>query len=594
MSFSVGIDLGTTNTVVAVVRAGRAIALPDEKGRRLIPSIVSFHPSGRVLVGDAAKERRLQDPLNTVYSVKRLLGRRWSSPEVQSLRAKIPFELVEGQRESVGVRARGEVYALPEISAFVLRRASDVAKQALAEDVTSAVVTVPASFNDLQRASTKVAGQLAGLDVLRIMNEPTAAALAYGQTLSGAQRVAVYDFGGGTFDLSLLDLSRNVYEVLLTKGDTALGGDDIDGAIADKMAEHVMRTTHADIESPEVRGQLRVLAESLKIQLSDAELATVEIAGIAGPGGAELTTTFAMTRPELEALAAPHVERTLALCRAAMTAASVPLESFDAVILVGGSTRMPYVSRRVAELFRRAPFDNINPEAVVAIGASIQASILGRAHQGPNAEPAAMGTAQPLAGAASSHAPPLVLSAPARAAPDFSSAPERRPQVVAGRSPSLPGPTLQAPRSLVPTQVVGPLLIDVAPLSLGVETAGGYTDAVLAAGTPVPCDKTCLFVTAADNQTQVVVRVAQGESKRFAENTYLGECELSGLRAAPRGAVSIAVTFEMDENGLLVVKARDPQTGVETLARMRPFGAQLDPADIAAMQRRHAARRVGG
>src|SRR5581483_1131098 len=306
LGIAVGIDLGTTNTVVAAVQKGRVATLPDEFGRRLLPSIVSFHPMGQVLVGDPAKDRRLNDPRNTIWSVKRLLGRRWSSPEVQRLKSQLPFELVEGLRESVSVVARGETYALPEISAFVLKRAKEIATRALGDEVTSAVITVPANFNDLQRASTKVAGQLAELEVLRIMNEPTAAALAYGQQLKGAGRIAVYDFGGGTFDLSLLDLSTNVYEVLMTKGDTALGGDDIDAAIAERMSNHVMRTLNINTDPLEIRGRLRLYAEQIKIALSEKTEAEIVLSGLGfGPGGKELETTFAMKRTDLEHLAAP-------------------------------------------------------------------------------------------------------------------------------------------------------------------------------------------------------------------------------------------------------------------------------------------------
>jgi molecular chaperone DnaK len=558
---SVGIDLGTTNTCVAVVHSGRAVALADDHGRRLIPSIVSFHPSGQVLVGDAAKQRRLNDPKNTIYSVKRLLGRRWSAPEVQRLRQQLPFELVEGPRESVSVRARDETYALPEISAFVLRRARDIAQATIDDVVDAAVITVPANFNDLQRASTKVAGELAGLEVLRIMNEPTAAALAYGQALSGAQRIAVYDFGGGTFDLSLLDLSRSVYEVLMTKGDTALGGDDIDAAIAERMAEHVTKTLNIGTDAPEIKARLRFYAELVKIQLSSANTAEIALEGLGhGPGGVELETTFAMSRPELELLAVPFVERTIQICEQAMAEARLSRESFDAIVLVGGSTRMPYVARRVAEFFRREPFSTVNPEEVVAIGASIQASMLGRARpRKPSGEMRAV------------QGPGTQVAAP----PPLASQTERMPVSA-------------------PTPLAGPLLIDVTPLSLGVETAGGYTDVILAAGTPVPCDKTRTFVTASDRQTHVIVRVCQGHARVFAQNTYLGECELSGLRPAPRGAVKIAVTFEIDASGILVVRARDAETGQEAQARLRPFGAQIESSDVAAMRQRMAQKQVLG
>jgi molecular chaperone DnaK len=626
---AVGIDLGTTNTVVGAVRGGHAVTLPDAEGRKLIPSVVSFHPSGKVLVGWSAKDRRIIDPRSTIYSVKRLLGRRWSSPEVQELRARLPFALGEGDRETVHVSARGQVYALPEISAFVLRRAKAVAEAALGEEVRSAVVTVPANFNDLQRASTKVAAQLAGLEVLRVMNEPTAAALAYGQTVSGAQRIAVYDFGGGTFDLTLLDLSRSVYEVLATKGDTALGGDDIDLALVDRLEHPVMKTLRLSVDAPEQRGRLRVLAENLKHELSTATEATVTIDGLGfGPGGVELSTTFGMTRAELEVVVAPFVDRTIDVCRQAMDAAGLPLESFDAVILVGGSTRIPLVQQRVAELFRKEPLVRISPDEVVALGAAIQASMLGRA-KSPATQPSAMirkaSTAVLAAASAPSSepatipgwkstlpiSPPVSISpAPAQPPPLPPSAqPPAAPQTASAQPPPLPPSALPAPSPPLtfssleaaaspapappPPRAPGPLLIDVTPLTLGVETAGGYVDALIPANTPVPCDRTRVFVTAAENQTQVVVRVCQGESSAFAQNTYLGELLLSGLRAAPRGEVQIGVQFEIDENGLLFVRARDMHTGLAAEAHMRPFGAALDPADVERMMQRHRGMSLG-
>jgi molecular chaperone DnaK len=625
---AVGIDLGTTNTVVGAVRGGHAVTLPDAEGRKLIPSVVSFHPSGKVLVGWSARERRIIDPRSTIYSVKRLLGRRWSSPEVQELRARLPFALGEGERETVHVTARGQTYALPEISAFVLRRAKAVAEAALGEEVRQAVVTVPANFNDLQRASTKVAAQLAGLEVLRVMNEPTAAALAYGQTIAAAQRIAVYDFGGGTFDLTLLDLSRSVYEVLATKGDTALGGDDIDLAIVDRLEHHVMKTLRLSVDAPEQRGRLRVLAESLKHELSTATEATVTVDGLGfGPGGVELQTTFGMTRAELEVVVAPFVERTLDTCRQAMDAAGLPVESFDAVILVGGSTRIPLVQRRVAEFFRKEPLIRISPDEVVALGAAIQASMLSRARTAPAPSPTRKPSVAVLAAASPPSSepatlpgwrstlpiapPPSVAPSPAQppplpglelqgshgaaasppaARPAFP-APSALPEPSAAHPPPLPATA--APVPAPPPRAHGPLLIDVTPLTLGVETAGGYTDALIPANTPVPCDRTRVFVTAAENQTQVVVRVCQGESRTFAQNTYLGELLLSGLRAAPRGEVQIGVQFEIDENGLLFVRARDMQTGLAAEAHMRPFGAAIDPADVERMMQRLRGANLG-
>src|SRR3984957_5272241 len=374
----VGIDLGTTNTVVACVRGGRVNVLPDEQGRRLLPSVVSFHPNGDVLGGHGAKERRVVDAKNTIASVKRLIGRAWDSDELRRARQRFAFELKEGPGQGPLVMARGQEYTLPEISAFVLRRAKQIAEKALGEIVDRAVITVPANFNELQRAATKVAGRVAGLDVLRIINEPTAAALAYGLGRSTKERIAIYDFGGGTFDSTLLDLSGNVFEVLATAGDTFLGGDDLDMAIAERMSEAFLHAHRYDPRSdPQAFERLRVAAEVLKIELSSQERAHSKLREVAfGVGGAHLDLDFGMTRDELEMLAGPLVERTFAVCQESLSVARMPVSGFDKIILVGGSTRIPLVRRRVEQFFGAAPLDRVNPEEVVAIGAAIQAAAL--------------------------------------------------------------------------------------------------------------------------------------------------------------------------------------------------------------------------
>ncbi|MEZ4224963.1 MAG: Hsp70 family protein [Polyangiaceae bacterium] len=374
----VGIDLGTTNTVVGVVQEGQATALSDEHGDRLLPSVVSFHPSGNVLVGRAAKERRQVDAKNTIYSVKRLIGRSWDSEEVRQARSRFAFEMREGPGQATLVVARGETYTLPEISAFVLRRAKAIADAATGSSVERAVITVPANFNDLQRAATKVAGRVAGIEVLRILNEPTAAALAYGYGKSANERIAVYDFGGGTFDVTLLDLSENVFEVLATAGNTFLGGDDVDLAIADRMAEAFLREHRLDPrDDPQAFEKLRAAAEVLKARLSNEGVATLNIPEVAhGVRGQSLDFTFGMTRSELEALAAPFVDQTFEVCREALDIARLKPDDFDQVLLVGGSTRIPLVRTRVEEFFRRPVLGHISPDEVVAIGAAIQAAAL--------------------------------------------------------------------------------------------------------------------------------------------------------------------------------------------------------------------------
>ncbi|HXK16710.1 MAG TPA: Hsp70 family protein, partial [Polyangiaceae bacterium] len=379
----IGIDLGTTNTVVAVVKDGQASAIPDEHGNVLMPSVVSFHPSGNVLVGRSAKERRLVDSINTIYSVKRLIGRSWDSEEVRRARSRFPFQMKEGPGQAALVVARGETYTLPEISAFVLRKAKSIAEAALGETIDRAVITVPANFNDLQRAATKVAGRVAGLEVMRILNEPTAAALAYGYGKSSSERIAVYDFGGGTFDVTLLDLSDNVFEVLATAGNTFLGGDDLDLAIAERMAETFLARHRYDPRSePQVYEHLKVAAEDVKHRLSSEPEVMVEIKDIAhGAGGKPLGLSFAMTRGELERLATPLIDRTFEVCKEALGIARLSQTDFQQLLLVGGSTRVPLVKRRVEEFWKREVRANISPDEVVAIGAAIQASALSGAER---------------------------------------------------------------------------------------------------------------------------------------------------------------------------------------------------------------------
>ena len=651
MGVAVGIDLGTTNTVVGVVRDGRALTLADEGGRRLIPSVVSFHPTGKVLVGEAAKERRMVDPQNTVYSVKRLIGRTWDMEEVQRARRALPFELVEGPKQGVAVVARGETYVLPEISAFVLRRAKAVAESALGETVDRAVITVPANFNDLQRAATKLAGKLAGLEVLRILNEPTAAALAYGQATGQTERIAVYDLGGGTFDITLLDLSGNVFEVLATGGDTALGGDDIDQLIAEQMTQFFLKNFRVDPRSdPLSRASLRARAEVLKVALSSKEESSVELNDVArGEGGAFVAATFSMRRADLERIALPLVDRTLDTCRFSIETIGLRVEEIQRVILVGGSTRMPLVVSKVEGYFKKPATGRVNPDEVVALGAAIQAAALTRVSRGKSVKPPAntevarkpaTGSMPPTSGLPPvlnpydsvpppppppmpweeddpltvpsvpppempddfvaelelPRAPPLPTATPAKKPPPpmrrlpaptvktriVPLPPESAPPVAARPSSERPEPTI-APRA-------APLLIDVTPISLGVETAGGFCDFLISANTPVPCDRTRVFLTASDGQTSVVVKVAQGESQRFGENTLLGDLHLTNLVAAARGDVHVAVTFEIDVDGILNVRAKDEGSGRETTARLHMVGTQSDAVDVQAMlvrQTRH-------
>jgi molecular chaperone DnaK len=637
MATAVGIDLGTTNTVVAAVRDEVVTTLSDSRKERIFPSVVSFHPSGSVLVGRKALDRRLIDASNTIYSVKRLIGRPWDSPEVQLARTQLPFDLREGPKSGTVVVARGEQLTLPEISAFVLRHAKVVAEAALGEPVDRAVITVPANFNDLQRAATKTAGALAGLDVMRILNEPTAAALAYGQELP-RERIAVFDLGGGTFDISLLDLADNVFEVLATAGDTALGGDDIDTIIAERMVEDMLAKHRFDARTmPAGFARLRILGEQMKCALSSSEEYQLEVDDfVPGHRGTSVKWRFRMTRPELEWASLVIVERTLTVCQRALEAAAIVPGQLDRIILVGGATRMPMVARKVEQFFGRAPIVRVNPDEVVALGAAIQADLLDRSpkrSQPPasnpriaeqsvavtrlsappsfevpdlpiiDPRPSSAPSARPKADRSSG--PPIELDlddtvlGPAvilPPLPPLPPLPSRRPP--APRAASIPprAPAARAGNKVATSTSIrravkrrGPLLIDVTPLSLSVETAGGFCDVLIDANMPIPCDRTRSFGTAKDGQTSVHLRVAQGEGRRFSDNTLLGELELSGLRAAPRGAVEIAVTFEIDANGMLKVRARDVRTGNETAAKIQLVGAQVDAADLEAMRARQAA-----
>lgn len=733
MGVAIGIDLGTTNTVVAAVVDGVAVTLEDENKRRLIPSIVSFHPNGSVLVGDAARERRLVDPENTAYSIKPILGCPFSSEEVQHMRKRFPFQLAEGTQQQTMVLARGISYALPEVSAFVLRRAKAVAEHALGTTVDRAVITVPANFNDLQRAATKIAGRLAGLEVMRILNEPTAAALAYGQAIASTEKIAVFDFGGGTFDVTLLDLAGNVFEVIATAGDTALGGDDVDTALANHLAEHVLRAHKIDPRGDvSAFARIRFAAEDVKKELTRATQAIAHLENVGfGVDAMPITMDIPVARPTFEEVIAPLVDRTITVTEQTLAAVDLNARDFQRVLLVGGSTRMPIVHRRVRELFGKPPHMRVNPDEVVALGAAIQASALSRGKGAAKRSGAgALGASAKAVGVSGDSvitapppphaqaptlpempavkAPSLPEASPPRpdefvlprggATLSFGSSPppardtavspapapragrpapppvprrvteqgvarrdpraepedertevepprprvDRSPQPPIARTegavgpkparsgsrpdapppppsaapvslevpvelevvPSSPPPPVAAPKLKPPTQedveaghaiparVDAPLLIDVTPLSLRVETVGGYSDVLIHANAAVPCEQSRTFLTARDGQTDVVIRVAQGESPRFAENAFLGELLLTGLVAAPRGEVKVAVTFELDADGILNVRAKDSVTGRETAATMRLAGAETDLDALNALAARHAGREI--
>jgi len=705
----IGIDLGTTNSVVAVADKRGARVLADGDGVTLTPSVVSFHPSGDVLVGSPARERRLLDAKNTVYSVKRLIGRPFSSYEVKHAQERFAFELSEGPSGGVLVAARGETYTLSEISAFVLRHVRKVAEQALGKECDRAVVTVPANFNELQRSATKAAGRVAGLDVLRIVNEPTAAALAYGYNKTSTERVAVYDFGGGTFDITILQLAGDVFEVLATAGDTFLGGDDLDTTIADHMIEGFLEAHRYDVrQDVQAYERLRAAAEWAKIQLSnkpDIQLCVEELAY--GDGGAALNLDYALTRQQLEHMSQPLIARTFDVCEDAMKAAGLRPTQLDNVILVGGSTRIPLLQRMVAEYFGREPRVDIDPDLVVAQGAALHAQSLSvPARKAPFAKVSLKKVAQSpgmpggadldeeitnvgdrpplppppvaraarkatLPGQAPPPPPPVALAdddlldAPTRARePSYVEQPTRvgtldfNPSTTEDASGLLmqiglePDDGFEKPdeersslmmelgedafgRDSVPIDDVShadldvdlgsqapamlraaldeevdtvtgaiaavappdaapqaPLLLDVTPLSLGVETVDGYCERIIRRNSAIPAGQTKMFTTARDRQESVVVRICQGEDRRISANQLLGEVVLDGLRPAARGKVQIAVRFMIDADGTLQVRAQDVGTGQQQQIAIKLIG-ELPEEQIQQLRERHEAK-LGG
>lgn len=620
-----GIDLGTTNSVVAVADSQRVHVLSDSEGASLTPSTVSFHPSGSVLVGHPAVERRLVDADNTIFSIKRLLGRPFRSPEVARASERFAFELAEGPRGRAVVRVRGEQYALPEISAFVLRRLKVIAEEALGSSPRQAVVTVPANFNDLQRAATRDAARIAGLEVVRILNEPTAAALAHGHAERSDKRIAVYDLGGGTFDVSILDMSGDVIEVVATAGDMFLGGDDVDRAVADAMAEEFLRKHRIDLRvDPQAYERLRMAAEWLKCELSDQAQAqaTLEQLGFE-PGGRAIDFTYDLSRQRLESLSFSLLGRTFDICGEALKVAGLRPTQLDGVVLVGGQTRSPQVRKMVAEYFGRAPVGSLDPDRVVAQGAALQAlSLSGQALSTPiqvavpkaatsrSAYPPRGSTKPPPMETLPGHrAPPHTPPPPAGAPP--SDPPEGLPAVLladeeddevtevtnAPVGSGIPKDSDFASDGLTPTAVADvralvaasqgspPLLLDVTPHTLAVETAGGYCEELVPRSAPIPTEQSRVFSTSQDDQVVVRMRVCQGEARRTDDNEVLGELELVDLPKGHRGRVQIEVTFVLDADGMLQARARDRESGQVQEVRVNLVGA-LSESEVAHFRRR--------
>jgi molecular chaperone DnaK len=489
MAKSIGIDLGTTNSVVAVVEGGEPVVIPNQEGSRLTPSVVGFTKEGEIVVGQVAKRQAITNPENTVFSIKRFMGRRYD--EVLHEIKLVPYKAVKAANNDARVDIRGKVYSPPEISAMILRKLKEAAEAYLGEKVTEAVITVPAYFNDSQRQATKDAGKIAGLEVKRIINEPTAAALAYGLDKKKDEIIAVYDLGGGTFDISILEIGEGVFEVKATNGDTHLGGDDFDQRVIDWIAEEFRKEHGIDLRKDRMALQrLKEAAEKAKMELSTTLQTEINLPFITADQSGPKHLVMTLTRAKLESLVADLIERTMEPCRQAMKDAGVTARQINEVILVGGQTRMPKVQEVVRELFGREPHKGVNPDEVVAVGAAIQAAVL------------------------------------------------------AG-------------------EVKDVVLLDVTPLSLGIETLGGVMTRLIERNTTIPTKKSEVFTTAADSQTSVEVHVLQGERPMARDNRTLGKFHLVGIPPAPRGIPQIEVSFDIDANGIVNVKAKDTATGKE-------------------------------
>ncbi len=503
----VGIDLGTTNSCVAIVENGAPVVIPNAEGARTTPSVVAFSPQGERLVGQVAKRQAVQNPENTVVSIKRVMGRPFDSEEARRQSERVAYKLVEASNGDAWADVMGRQMSPPEISAAVLAHMKAVAEAYLREEVTDAVITVPAYFDDAQRQATKDAGRIAGLDVKRIINEPTAAALAYGLDRNSDERIAVYDLGGGTFDISILEITRGVFRVVSTNGDTFLGGDDFDARIVDMLAEEFEREHKVDLRANRLALQrLREAAEKAKHELSSSLETEVNLPFIASTpsGPAHLLRT--VKRTELERRVEDLVEATLSPCQRALQDARVQVQDIQQVVLVGGMTRMPMVQRRVAEFFGRQPHKGLSPDEVVAIGAAVQAAS------------------------------------------------------ISGELESV-------------------LLMDVTPLSLGVETSGGVMTPMIPRNTTIPTRKVEIFSTSLDNQTFVPVHVLQGEREMASDNRSLYHFELTGIPPAPRGVPKIEVAFQIDANGILSVMATDLATKKSRDVRI-VAGSGLSQSDV--------------
>ncbi len=491
MGKAIGIDLGTTNSVVAVVTGGEPVVIPNQEGMRTTPSVVAITDKGERLVGQIAKRQAITNPENTIFSIKRLMGRKYTSKEVEHAKKRLPYKITEAPNGDAHVEIRGRRYSPPEISAMILQKLKQAAEDYLGEAVTEAVITVPAYFDDSQRQATKDAGKIAGLNVLRIINEPTAAALAYGLDKKKEEQVAVYDLGGGTFDISILEIGEGVIEVKSTNGDTYLGGDDFDLRIIDWMVNEFKKEQGIDLKNDKMALQrLKEAAERAKIELSTVMETEINLPFITADATGPKHLLMKLSRAKLEQLTDDLITNTINPCKIALSDAGVSPDSIDEVILVGGQTRMPKVQQVVQGHFNKEPNRTVNPDEVVAVGAAIQAAVL-------------------------------------------------------------------------KGEVKEVLLLDVTPLSLGIETLGGIFTKIIERNTTIPTKKSQVFSTASDNQPAVTIKVYQGEREMAADNKLLGVFELIGIPPAPRGIPQIEVAFDIDANGILHVSAKDLGTGKE-------------------------------